>query len=211
MLRTLASISAIFVTIYPALARSQGLLQPKPRQGYYASGYGGGVVIHSHDRERHKTDTLRGYGYGFRGGQMVNDWLGFGLRLDMSSARNDRIAGGLSGFGIDAQAVVAPSLAFIGGAGFGYWGSLERDKKAKESNMRGTAGAYYSAGMTYDWFVSSGSRSGGMAVTPGVFAKYLPGADHNALGLWVTLGFSLWSGLDAKALVPAATDSTHAP
>ena len=208
MKRVLLSVTVLLAG--PRLALSQELAQSAPRQGYYATVDLVGFSAHTEDHKRHRTDTLGGYGLSFAGGEMVNEWLGLGLRYDSGAAQNSREKDGLAGLSVEAQLALPCSLAVHGGAGVGAWVAVDRPVR-KSSETRGVAGAYYSAGVTYDWFVTRAARSGGIALTPGVYVKYLPGSSYNSLVFWGGIGVSFWSGLDAQALALPPSPDTAAP
>ncbi len=181
----------------PALA-DEPLAQPAPRQGYYLAVGGAAMLTLANDAEHHVRHSFTGGSLGLRAGEMLTDWAGRGLRLDLGQARAGDWRAALGGIGVDAQLAPWRGLALHAGAGVGYWQAT--DRRDPDAPARGTGGAYYSAGVTYDVFLTGAGRSGGVAVTPGVFVKYLPGSDYRSVVLWGGLELSLWSGLPREKL-----------
>jgi hypothetical protein len=181
-----------------ATAHAEGALRPPaPRQGYYLSLGVAGVESLVRDSEHHDQRALHGASGTLRAGEMIDEWVGFGLRLDFGVAQDDLWQASLGGFGVDAQLVPWDHLALHLGAGLGsFEAESRRDAEAK---ARTTGGAYYSAGVTYDFFLTGSDKSGGFAVAPGLFVKYLPG-DYRSLILWAGVEMSFWSGLPRQAL-----------
>jgi hypothetical protein len=182
----------------PAVSLAAELVPPAPRQGYFVSAGPALVLGLARDDSRHQHLTYPGGSFDVRLGQMVTEWLGFGLRLDLGQGRTSQRQAALGGIGVDLQVVPWRDLALHAGAGVGYWQSKSRLDSTEPS--RGVGGAYYSFGATYDVFLTRASRSGGVAITPGVFVKVLPGDSYGTVVWWGGLELSWWSGLDKQAL-----------
>jgi hypothetical protein len=193
-----ASLLPLLVLAAPLTAGASELVPPAPRQGYYLSAGPALVLGRASDDARHQHPSYPGGSVDVRLGQMVNDWLGFGLRLDLGQGRTSTRQAALGGIGVDLQLAPWRNLGLHAGAGVGYFQTTSRADSTEPA--RGVGGAYYSFGVTYDLFMTRASRSGGVALTPGVFVKLLPGGDYRAAVLWGGLELSWWSGLDKQAL-----------
>ena len=79
------------------------------------------------------------------------------------------------------------------------------DLKGRVDAVLGIGGPHYSAALRYDFFPfhRGGSRSGGLAVTPTVQAKYWPGEAFNSFSVWAGVEGTWWSG-SAQARARAA-------
>ena len=75
-----------------------------------------------------------------------------------------------------------------------------QDSADPDEGRRGTYGAGYMLGLSYDWFPSHRERSGGWSVSPILQAKALP--DSSASTFLVLIGVELgyWAGLPANQL-----------
>jgi hypothetical protein len=191
------------VVFTAALAASRGataaeLVPPAPRQGYYISAGAAGVIGHARDDRRHTTLDYPGGTFSLHFGQLINERFGAGLHMEYGAAKDARRSAGLAGMGFEGQALVVDTLALHLEAGVGYFQTVNLDDKSEPS--RGTGGAYYGAGLTYDLFFTKPGRSGGWALTPGLYVKYLPGDRYRTVMLWAGLELSWWSGLPQQAL-----------
>lgn len=180
------------------VAAAADLVPPAPRQGYYISVGGAGVMGRAQDDKRHLTLEYPGATLSMHFGQLITERFGAGLHMEYGVAKAERRQAGLAGMGFEGQAVLVDTLALRLEAGVGYFQTVNLDDKSEPS--RGTGGAYYGAGLTYDLFFTKPGRSGGWAVTPGLYVKYLPGHRYRTVVLWAGLELSWWSGLPHQAL-----------
>jgi len=189
------------LTLVVAAARTAAaadLVAPAPRQGYYASFGGAGIIGHASDDKRHSTLDYPGGTLSLHFGQLITERVGAGLHLEYGLGRDDRRMAGLGGIGLEGQLALVDTLALRAETGVGYFQTTNMDDKTEPS--RGTGGAYYGAGLTYDLFFTSANRSGGWALTPGLYVKYLPGDRYRTVVLWAGLELTWWSGLPQQAL-----------
>ena len=193
---SLAAATLVLASARTALAAD--LVAPAPRQGYYVSFGAAGVVERARDDDRHATLDYPGGTLSVHLGQLVTERVGAGLHLDYGLGKDHRRLAGLGGIGLEGQVAVVDTLALRAEAGVGYFQTTSMDDKTEPA--RGTGGAYYGAGLTYDLFFTSPTRSGGWALTPGLYVKYLPGDKFRTVVLWAGLELSWWSGLPRQAL-----------
>jgi len=195
-LTTLAVITAVVGA--GRVAAAADLVPPAPRQGYYISVGGAGIIGRAQDDKRHLKLDYPGGTLSMHFGQLITERFGAGLHMEYGAAKDARRMAGIAGMGFEGQAVVVDTLALHLEAGVGYFQTVNLDDKSEPS--RGTGGAYYGAGLTYDLFFTKPGRSGGWALTPGLYVKYLPGDRYRAVVLWAGLELSWWSGLPQQAL-----------
>ena len=176
-------------------ARGQSLEKPRPRQGYYLAGGATGVVEHARD-DGDGLGVMGGFGFSFRIGQLLTSRFGLGLNIGTSSAQGNDGDLSVFGLGLAGQMVVAPNLAVHVGAGIGVI-SLQPDEEDAELN--GSYGAAYHVGATYDLFPRP-RRSGGWAITPGLFMRALPSDPVSSYAVLLSVEASYWSGLPKNQL-----------
>jgi hypothetical protein len=195
---TISTVVALVLGAARVAGAADLLVLPAPRQGYYVSVGGAGVLGRAQDDKRHLTLDYPGGTLSMHFGQLITERFGAGLHMEYGAAKHDRRSAGLAGIGFESQVVAVDTLALHLEAGVGYFQTVNLDDKTEPS--RGTGGAYYGAGLTYDLFLTSPGRSGGWALTPGLYAKYLPGDHYRTVVLWAGLSLSWWSGLPRQAL-----------
>jgi hypothetical protein len=189
---------ALALTAGARAAQAQVLEKPQPRQGYYLSFgvYGAATVAFD------KGDTLGpwfGYGIGLRGGQLVNRRLSLGLAIETAATRGGGQRGTATALAVEAGFALWRNLAARGGAGVGFL-QLKNPGDPTESTTRGAAGAYFALGASYDVFVGQKRLTGGLALTPVVEARYIPGGNTSGLIMFVGVDLVYWTGLPRNQL-----------
>jgi hypothetical protein len=179
-------------------AQAQVLEKPEHRQGYYLSFgiYGAGTQAFE------KGDTLGpwvGYGIGLRVGQLITRRFSLGLGIETAATRGGGQRGSVSALALEAGFALAGNLALRGGAGIGFL-QLKNPSDPTESSTRGAAGSYFALGASYDLFVGQKRLSGGLALTPVVEARLIPGGDTSGLIMFVGFDLSYWTGLPTNQL-----------
>ena len=179
-------------------AQAQVLEKPQHRQGYYFSFGVYGAATQAFE----KGDTLGpwpGYGTGLRAGQLVTRRLSLGFGIESAATRGDGQKGTSTALTVEAGFAVAGNLALRGGAGIGFL-RLQNPGDPTESATRGVTGAYFALGASYDLFVGQKRPSGGLALTPVVEARLIPGGDTSGLIMFVGVDLSYWTGLPSNQL-----------
>jgi hypothetical protein len=181
-------------------AHAQAQELPRQRSGYYlAFGLMGGVSQAWRDGEAVK-ELGAGSGFGHRFGQMLTRHLGLGLRLDAGGARagDDRVT--LGGLALEGQWEFATNLTLRCGVGPALV-AIE-DVRDEYEPQKGTFGAGYSLGLSWDWFPwGSKASSGGFAFTPVMSTRFVPGRNASALTFLVGVEFTWWTGLPRDQLI----------
>lgn len=207
---TLAAVAALAVCSAGGRSHATELEEvvlepPSPRQGYYLSlGLHGFSALNWDEGDA--LGPWFGFGNAIRVGQMFTRRLGLGLGIDSGNAagegdgRDQKAA--MSGLSLEGQLLLADRLALHGGLGVGF-SQVTFDKLAprEDEELRGAAGAYFLFGATYDFFpYRKKSGSGGLAVSPGVRVRYIPGDDAHAIGIFFGVDVSIWTGLPKNQL-----------
>jgi hypothetical protein len=186
------------IGLLPAAVRAQTLTLPAPRQGYYLGISAQGVASSSVDEDLGRLRLAGGPGVSLRIGEMINRWLGVGFQVDYGRSASHRWEQQFGGLLLDGQWLVWKHLAIHLGAGVGF--VQAEDKKGRVEGTLGVGGAYYSAGLAYDFFPAYQRGSGGLGITPMVQVKHLPGDSFNSTFVWVGLEGVWWMGLDRQEL-----------
>jgi len=196
MNRSLAAL--LFISLAPTPAAGQTLTIPEARQGYFVSLGLQSAGATSKDHDLGRLAPALGGGFSLRVGEMLTDWLGFGLQIETGMVQNDRWQVAYGGLLLATQTNLWRTLGLHLGAGVGFNDATDKSKKVIGS--RGTAGAFYSAGVSYDFFPFQNEGSGGWAVTPILQAKYFPGDSFNSTMVSIGIEGVWWSGLDKQQL-----------
>ena len=198
-----ATLSFVLLAGAP-VAVAQELTAPEARQGYYLAAGARSTVSTARDDEVGSLGAGGGGEGVLRVGQMVTPRLGLGVAVGGGAARSsdwDQIGGGLS---IEGQLapVAGLDLAVRAGIGLGVRSLTRRDEMAEtDDDPSGIFGSLYTAGVSYDWFVSRrGAGSGGLAVTLAAEARVLAGGDIVDAGMLVGLELTYWGGLRRNQL-----------
>lgn len=177
-------------------ASADGLLQkPRPRQGYYIALGGQGTMIYASENGD-GVGPMPGFAVTLRLGQMITPRLGLGIAMDGGSASSGDDSATLAGLALAGQIEVARNVALHAAVGLGVVTLSGPDDRDGES--RGVAGAGYTVGLTWDWFTGH-RQSGGLALTPGVRLRVVPG-DTDAFAALVGVELTWWTGLPENQL-----------
>jgi len=178
-----------------APAQAQTLETPRARQGYYLA-LGPHFALNQNREKGHEWGVWAGYDVTLRAGQMLTRRLGIGVQIHYGSARGEGQRATLFGLNMEGQWELAPNFALRGGLGLDTVGLATVG--ATDEASRGTLGAGYFLGLSYDWFFTH-RRSGGWALTPVVQARLVPGDTRGLIG---TIGVEItyWTGLPRHQL-----------
>lgn len=184
-------------------ARAQVLETPDGRQGYFLV-VGPAFTLNKEWMDNEHYGLWPGYDVGLRFGQMVTRHFGLGLMVHNGAAKGDGQTAGTFGLGLEAQVEVARRLAVHGAAGVETI-SVRADD-GKDKSLRGTAGAGYTLGVSYSWFLTH-KLSGGWALTPRVDFRYVPGTTSSGFTTLVGLQIAWWTGLPRNQLELPASEA----
>jgi hypothetical protein len=179
-------------------AHAQDLEAPRKRQGYYMSFGVYGAATQAYE----KGDTLgpwAGYGIGLRGGQLITRRFSLGLAIESGATRGGGQRASATSLALEAGFAVAGNLALRGGAGVGFL-QLKNPNDLTESSTRGVAGSWFALGVSYDRFVGQKRLTGGIALTPVIEARYLPGGDTSGVVAFFGVDLVYWTGLPLNQL-----------
>jgi hypothetical protein len=179
-------------------AQAQELEEPRRRQGYYLSFGISGAATQAIEKGNSLGPWI-GYGIAYRAGQLITRRFSLGLAVETASTKGDGQRGTVASLALDAGFAVHGNLALRGGAGFGVL-QLKNPNDPTESAARGAAGSWFALGASYDLFVGQKRLTGGLAVTPVVEARYLPGGDTKGVVMFVGFDLSYWTGLPLNQL-----------
>lgn len=195
---TLTLAAGVFGLVSPRRAAAQDLEPPRARQGYYLT-----LGIYSAATVAREKGTTLGpwYGYGdaFRMGQLVTRRLSLGLSIEGASTWGGGQKASVTALGLEAGWALWGNLAVRGGVGIGFM-RLHDPNDPTESSTRGVTGAWYSLGVSYDWFPRRKRLSGGFAITPTLQARLVPGDDTSGFVTFLGIDFSYWMGLQRNQL-----------
>ncbi len=202
-LRTLLLALIVATSAFASIrhAAASELEQPSPRQGYYVSLSPHISALMVWDRGKAQ-DVRPAAGLGLRLGQMLNSRFGFGMMLlegsRSSNSKDSVIFGGL--FVLEGQLRVWKTLAVSAGTGLGIVRVTEKDPINPDDKTDGAYGAYTTLGLAYDFFPYRKPLSGGFAISPALRFRFLPGSPLDALGVFVGVEFTWWTGLPKNQL-----------
>ena len=197
-LRLCAVVAALALAWLAAPAAAQLLEPPRPRQGYYIS-----LGVFGLGAETREKGVWLGPWPGVAGavrvGQLVTRRFALGMTLEVGRAWGDGQTATIIGFGPEASFAVAGNLALRGGVGLGVM-QLHDPTDPFESGTRGVTGARFALGASYDIFLTRKNRTGGVAITPSVQLRLVPGSDTNGLYALVGVEVTYWLGLPRNQL-----------
>jgi hypothetical protein len=181
----------------PKPAQAQNLEEPRARQGFWlgfgATGVGAQLV------EKGKLIGIYpGGAFSFRVGQLLTRRLGVGFSFDYAYIRKNGNVGGLEGLAIEVNANLWRNLSVHSGAGFGV--VTLTDQNSEDKTLRGGAGSYYLAGVSYDFFPLRKRLTGGWALTPTINFRAMPDGNIHSYTLFAGLQVIRWSGLSDNML-----------
>jgi len=105
----------------------------------------------------------------------------------------------LDGLAIEVNANPWRNLSVHSGAGFGV--VTLTDQNSEDKTLRGGAGSYWLAGVSYDFFPWRHRLTGGWALTPTINFRAMPDGDIHSYTLFAGLQVIRWSGLSDNMLV----------
>jgi hypothetical protein len=178
---------------------------PAARQGYWLGGGLFTTVNQNLQLEEDDTPALLGGAGHLRMGEMFNDWLGFGLQLGGGGGGDDRYSVGYGGLMLTGQLNPWRDLALHAGLGAG--GLSLTDAEIQDGTLRGTGGAYYMIGASYDLFPWYEKGSGGFSLAPTVQLQHLPGILTESWIVLVGVETLWWSGLERNKLDLSTEDA----
>jgi hypothetical protein len=179
-------------------AAAQDLEPPRPRQGYYVSLDLYGVSTLAHENGAWLGPWV-GAGGGVRVGQLVTRRFGLGLAFEDGAAWGNGQKASVIGLGVEASFAVAGNLAVRGGVGIGIL-RLHDPSDPFESSTRGVTGSWFAAGVSYDLFIKRKRLSGGLALTPSVQLRAVPGDSTYGFYTMVGVEVTYWTGLPRNQL-----------
>lgn len=199
LIRAALIVSAL-LAIGPRAARAQALdlEPPRRRQGYYLS-FG---IYGAASEAIEKGDSLGpwiGYGQAVRAGQLITRRFSLGIAYEGSATSGSGQKSGSTALALEAGFAIAGNLALRGGVGVGFM-QLKNPNDPTESGLRGAGGSYFALGASYDLFVGQKRLTGGLALTPVVEARYIPGSDTTGIIMFVGVDLSYWTGLPLNQL-----------
>ena len=194
----LTPIVSALVAIASRPAQAQELEEPRRRQGYYLSFGISGAATQAIEKGNSLGPWI-GYGTAYRAGQLITRRFSLGLAVETASTKGDGQRGTVASLALDAGFAVHGNLALRGGAGFGVL-QLKNPNDPTESTARGAAGSWFALGASYDLFVGQKRLTGGLAVTPVVEARYLPGGDTKGIVMFIGFELTYWTGLPLNQL-----------
>ncbi len=185
---------AALVLLLATPASAQELELPRSRQGYYvALGLGMGQI--SIKEEGESLGAWPGSELRLRLGEMVTDDFGLGFELSLGGAAKEEENAGLSGISLEGQWNYWANATARGGFGLGILNISDGEE------ARGTVGAEYFVGLSYDFFpYTFADGSGGLALTPVLQGRLLPKGDWTVVAGFVGVELTLWSGLPKNQL-----------
>lgn len=198
---TLAALLLALLAGASASAQEVELKPPQARQGYWLATSVSGAMNLNSSTEDGDIGPVNGAAFQGRVGEMVTDWLGFGLQFGGGFGAGDGWETGFGGLMMDVQ-LVGPWVPHLSlHLNFGAGGlQLTEDAATDEDELKGTGGAYYAVGLAYDWFPFYESGSGGFALTPHVQLHYMPGNITESYLVMLGVEFTWWTGLDRDKL-----------
>jgi hypothetical protein len=194
----LAPLVSTLLAIASRPAQAQELEEPRRRQGYYLSFGLYGAATQAIEKGNSLGPWI-GFGQALRAGQLITRRFSMGIAIESAATQGDGQKGTVASLALEAGFAVHGNLALRGGAGFGVL-QLKNPNDPTESASRGAAGSWFALGASYDLFVGQKRLTGGLAVTPVVEARYLPGSDTKGIVMFIGFDLSYWTGLPLNQL-----------
>lgn len=178
-------------------ARAQDLEEPRARQGYWVGlGY---VTAAAHLSEEGKNRGFyTGGGFQLRVGELITPRFGLGTVIEYGSIKKDTDEGGYGGMSVEGSARLWRNLSAHTGFGFGF--VYATDQASPDKPLRGGGGAYFLAGLNYDFFPWRNRLTGGWALTPTLDFRASPDGNIHAYSMFLGVQVVWWSGLDRNKL-----------
>jgi len=194
----LAPVVSTVLAIAARPAQAQELEEPRHRQGYYMSVGAYGAATEAIEKGNSLGPWI-GYGLAYRAGQLITRRFSLGFTLETASTKGNGQRGTEAALGLEAGFALHGNLALRGDVGFGVL-SLKNPNDPTESAARGAAGSWFALGASYDLFVGQKRLTGGLAITPVVEARYLPGGDTKGIVMFIGFDLTYWTGLPLNQL-----------
>src|SRR5207344_1074908 len=122
-----------------------------------------------------------------------------GIAIESAATKGGGQRATASALAVEAGYALVGNFALRGGAGVGFL-QLKNPNDPTESATRGAAGSWFALGASYDQFIGQKRLTGGLAVTPVVEVRYLPGGDTQGVVMFVGFDLSYWTGLPLNQL-----------
>ena len=196
-----ASLWTLALPAYAQNTPNTVLEPPSPRQGYYVSlGLEAGPGFMWDKGQALDTRPVISRLPVLRLGQMLTTRFNLGLRLSFLGGVKDGETRSLAGLQIESGYRVWRTLAVQAGVGAGF-ARISKDKHLDpDDELRGSYGALYMLGLSYDFFPYKKSLSGGFAISPTVGARFLLSDPIDALAILIGVDFTWWTGLPKNQL-----------
>ena len=178
-------------------ARAQVLEPPRGRQGYYLS-LGYHLALNKNWEDGRDWGTWIGNDINIRAGQLITRRFGLGLNIHSGGTKGDGQQAGTFGLSIEGQWELVRHLAVRGGTGLDVV-SISTVGAGSSESLRGTVGAGYFLGVSYDWIFTK-RLTGGWAVTPLLQVRFIPGTTTTAFLGTVGVEITYWTGLPRNQL-----------
>jgi hypothetical protein len=194
------TLSAVAAPAFAQTPPNAVLEQPAPRQGYYASlGVQSGVAFAWDKGDALKSPIVTGVPI-IRLGEMLTPRFSLGLRLAFLGGSKSGSTTTLGGLQIETGYRVWKNLAVSAGVGAGYASVTQKKPADPDDKQRGAYGALYDLHISYDFFPYKKPFSGGLAITPSIGTRFLPGDPVDALAIVASIDFIWWTGLPKNQL-----------
>ena len=189
-------------------AHAQDVEPPRQRQGYYMSLGIYAAATQSYE----KGNTLgpwAGYGTALRIGQLVTRRFSLGLGIETLATKGDGQTATASALAIEAGFALVGNLAVRGNVGVGFL-QLKNPNDPTESSTRGAGGSWFGLGIAYDKFVGQKHLTGGLALTPVLEARFVPGTDTKGFIAFLGVDLTYWTGLPLNQLALPPSEAWRA-
>lgn len=178
-------------------AQAQVLEPPRGRQGYYLS-LGYHLALNKNWEDGRDWGVWPGNDINIRAGQLITRRFGLGLQIHFGGSKGEGQQAGTFGLSIEGHWELVRHLAVRGGTGLDVV-SISTVGAGSSEDLRGTVGAGYFLGLSYDWIFTK-RLTGGWAVTPVVQARLIPGTTTTAFIGTVGVEITYWTGLPRNQL-----------
>jgi hypothetical protein len=181
---------------------------PRPSQGYYIGLGAYGLGAMAFDKNRGTRDPTAGMAFSLRFGESLTPWLDLGLSIGTGWTFGDK-ADSLSLFRFVVDSQWHLNERWFIRAGFGAANGQGADPE-RLSDVRGTFGDTYLAGVGTNLYLSDEKKSGGWVLSPVVSVEVAPDNAFTTTSVWLGLEISWWSGLTRDRL-DLPPDEAYAP
>jgi hypothetical protein len=170
---------------------------PRHRQGYYLA-LGQHALFAQNWDHGESLGVWTGSATTIRLGQLLTRRFGLGLQIDFGAARKGTETAAIVGLSLAGQWELFRHFAVHAGSGLGVVNVT--DSREPDADLRGTFGAGYFLGASYDWFPWKRRLTGGFAITPTVQARIIPGSTFDSLVFLTGVQIGWWTGLPRNQL-----------